>query len=151
MMRRIGETWREGKPYRDRPGVYAIIAGRLGDGRTGMLCVDQEGEIQLPGGGIDPGEQPLAALHREVWEETGWRIAEPRRFCSFQRFAWLPDYLYWARKTQTIYLARAVQRMGPPQEPGHSPHWLTPQSAAGLLSVAGDRWALGLAMARGLI
>lgn len=107
--------------------------------------------MQLPGGGIDPGEQPLQALHREVWEETGWRIGEAQRFCSFQRFAWLPDYQYWARKTQTIYLARAVYRLAPPQEPGHIPHWLAPEEALQRLSVTGDRWALRLAMARGWV
>ena len=32
-------------------------------------------EFQLPGGGIDRGEHPIAALHREVYEETGWKIA----------------------------------------------------------------------------
>jgi 8-oxo-dGTP pyrophosphatase MutT (NUDIX family) len=28
-----------------------------------------------PGGGIDPGETPVAAAVREVWEETGLRVA----------------------------------------------------------------------------
>lgn len=29
------------------------------------------GEWGLVGGGVDPGELPLQALHREVWEESG--------------------------------------------------------------------------------
>ncbi|MEM9046235.1 MAG: NUDIX domain-containing protein [Pseudomonadota bacterium] len=145
-MKRIGEPWIPGKPYRDRPGAYALISGA-----QGLLCVMQDGELQLPGGGIDPGEQPLRALHREIWEETGWRIGEARRFLSFQRFAWLPDYQFWARKTQTIYLARAVRRLGPPEEAGHTPVWLDPAKAPEQLDVAGDRWAAGEALARGLI
>lgn len=145
-MRRIGEAWLSGKPYRDRPGIYAIIRGP-----GGLLCVDQEGELQLPGGGIDPGEQPIAALHREVWEETGWRIGDPIRLTGFQRFAFLPDYQYWARKTQAIYLARAIRRLGPPQEEGHMPMWLSPDEAQHRLSVEGDRWAVGLARRLGLI
>lgn len=145
-MKRIGEPWLPGKPYRDRPGVYAMI---IGEG--GLLCVDQDGELQLPGGGIDPGEQPIAALHREVREETGWRIANPRRLTAFQRFAYLPDYGFWARKTQAIYLARAVLSLGPPSEPGHTPLWLPVELAAAELDVAGDRWALAQARAAGLI
>lgn len=150
-MRRIGEPWRPGRPYRDRPGVYALIlrAGRL-------LCVRQGSELQLPGGGIDPGEQPLAALHREVWEETGWAIAgpdggPPRRIGSFQRYVWLWDYEYWARKVQVIYIARAVARRGPPVEDDHRPVFLTPAEAERDLMIAGDRWMVGAARARGLI
>ncbi|MEM0944137.1 MAG: NUDIX domain-containing protein [Pseudomonadota bacterium] len=145
-MRRIGETWVAGKPYRDRPGVYGILVGA-----RGVLCVDQEGELQLPGGGVDPGEQPLAALHREVREETGWRIGEARRLCGFQRYAYLPEYGFWARKVQAIYVARAVRELGPPEEPGHTPIWLKPAEALVWLDVAGDRWAMGLAMARGWV
>jgi len=32
----------------------------------------------LPGGGIDVGEQPEDALHREIWEETGLRLRSCR-------------------------------------------------------------------------
>ncbi|MEM7178189.1 MAG: NUDIX domain-containing protein [Pseudomonadota bacterium] len=145
-MKRIGEPWRAGKPYRDRPGVYGLI---LGVG--GLLCVVQDGELQLPGGGIDPGENPLQALHREVREETGWRIGEPRKLTSFQRFAYLPDYGFWARKTQAVYLARAIRPLGPPSEAGHTPVWLAPGDAPYELDVAGDRWAAGLALDLGLI
>ncbi|MEM8759715.1 MAG: NUDIX domain-containing protein [Pseudomonadota bacterium] len=140
-MRRHGEPWLPGRPYRDRPGAYAIILGR-GANSGRILCVDQEGEMQLPGGGIDPGESPLQALHREVWEETGWRIEPLRRLATFQRFAWLPDYKYWARKVQSIYLAAAVRPLGPPQEAGHTVHWLLPDAALHGLGVEGDRAVL---------
>jgi 8-oxo-dGTP diphosphatase len=150
-MKRIGEPWVAGRPYRDRIGVYGLLPGH--DGR--LLCVHQRGvdaeEMQLPGGGIDPGEQPLAALHREVREETGWLIGAPRRIATFQSYTWLWDYRYWARKVHMIYLARAVRRLGPPLEAGHTPHWLAPEVAARALDVAGDREMVLRAMARGLI
>ena len=148
-MQRIGEPFRR-KPYRDRIGAYAVIAGWYG-GARGLLLVDQDGELQLPGGGIDPGESPLRALHREVAEETGWRIAAPHRIGTFQRFAWLPDYGYWARKVQLVYLARAVLRDGPPREPGHTPLWLPPAEAARRLDIAGDREMVRRAIAAGLV
>ncbi len=148
-MRRIGEPFRQ-KPYRDRIGAYAVISG-AGAHARGILLVDQEGELQLPGGGIDPGESPLRALHREVGEETGWRIAAPRRLGAFQRFAWLPDYGFWARKVQLVFIARAVRAKGPPLEPGHLPVWLAPAQAARRLDIAGDREMVRLAMAAGLV
>lgn len=156
-MRRIGEPFRR-KPYRDRIGAYAVIAGRLAGrspgglaGRDRLLVVDQKGELQLPGGGVDPGESPLQALHREVGEETGWRIAAPRRIGAFQRFAWLPDYGYWARKVQLIYLARAVHPLPIALEPGHRPLWLSAADAARRLDIEGDREVVRRALAARLI
>lgn len=144
-MRRIGEVWAD-RPWRDRMGAYAIISGR-----RGLLLVDQDGELQLPGGGIDAGESPLRALHREVAEETGWRIAAPRRLGAFQRFAWLPDYGYWARKVQLVFLARATGRLGPPLEPGHTPLWMPAVQAARRLDIEGDRDMVRRAMSAGLV
>jgi len=148
-MQRIGETWAPGIDYRDRRGVYAVALRR---GR--VLAVWQNGELQLPGGGIDPGESPLAALHREVIEETGWRIAgpdggPPRRIGAFQRYVWLWDYAYWARKVQAVYLARAIAALGPPTEAGHVPVWLTPAQAERALHIAGDRAMVAAARRRG--
>ena len=82
-----------------------------------VLVTEQEApqrEFQLPGGGIDPGEGALRALHRECLEETGWRIRVLRRLGAFQRFAYLPEYDLWARKVCHIYLARPVLRHGEP-------------------------------------
>ncbi|MFK7944610.1 MAG: NUDIX domain-containing protein [Paracoccaceae bacterium] len=146
-MKRIGEPWLKGRPYRDRIGAYAIIVGRDGE----LLLVEERGELQLPGGGIDPGESPLQALHREVREETGWRIAEPRRFGAFQRFVYMPDYGYWARKSQLIFTARGVHSLGPPTEGWHQPLWMAPEDAARKLDVEGDREMVARAIMQRLI
>ncbi|MEM1299223.1 MAG: NUDIX hydrolase [Pseudomonadota bacterium] len=146
-MIRIGEPWLPGKPYRDRMGAYAIVVGQDG----ALLLVDERGELQLPGGGIDPGESPVQALHREIMEETGWRIAEPRRLDAFQRFVYMPDYGYWARKAQLIYTARAVRPLGPPTEDWHQPLWMLPEDAARHLSIKGDREMVAQAMKLRLI
>lgn len=144
-MRRIGEPWLD-RPWRHRRGVYAVIKGA-----RGLLLVDQDGELQLPGGGIEPGESPLQTLHREVREETGWRIAAPRRLGGFRRFAWLEEYGFWALKVQAVYLARAVYPLGPPLEAGHTPLWMTPAQAARRLDVAGDREMVRQAIAARLV
>jgi 8-oxo-dGTP diphosphatase len=107
--RRFGEAPRSDQTYRIRPGIYAILP--LGDD---LLLTFQGGihqELQLPGGGIDPGEHPIAALHREVYEETGWRIAAPRRLGVYRRFTFMPEYDLWAEKICHIYLARPLRRI----------------------------------------
>lgn len=70
--------------YRLRPGAYAVLI--RGDQALLTFQHAPEPEYQLPGGGIDPGESPLAALHREVREETGWTIGQPRWLGAYRRF-----------------------------------------------------------------
>lgn len=137
MTPRHGEPPRDDRRYRLRPGVYAIppLNGRL------LLTHQQEPwpEVQLPGGGIDPGEHPLPALHREILEETGWRIARPRRLGAFRRFTFMPEYDLWAEKLCIIYAAHPVRPLGPPTEEGHTAIWRNPAEAATELGNPGDR------------
>ncbi len=142
MNRRFGEAPQPGRTYRRRPGVYAVLwlAGDV------LLTHQAEPipEFQLPGGGIDPGESPIQALHREVFEETGWHVHLQRRLGVYRRFTFMPDYDLWAEKLCTIYLARPVRRMGPPTEPGHSAIWMPAATALQTLDNSGDRHFLGL-------
>ncbi len=137
MIPRFGEAPRRGIRYGLRMGAYAILP------RGGMLLLtrqsEPEPELQLPGGGVDPGESPLQALYREVYEETGWIIAAPRRLGAFRRFAYMPEYDRWAEKLCLIYTARPVRPLGPPAEAGHAALWSSPADAARMLGNPGDR------------
>ncbi|MEM9550159.1 MAG: NUDIX hydrolase [Pseudomonadota bacterium] len=138
MIRRFGEIPERNRSYKLRPGAYALLPlnGEL-------LLTEQDApvpDLQLPGGGIDPGESPITALHREVYEETGWRIGSPRRIGAFRRFAFMPEYDLFAEKLCVIYVARPIQRLGPPVEADHIPVWMTPDLASRKLGNAGDRY-----------
>lgn len=137
MIRRFGEVPQQGQNYILRPGAYALLP------RHGKLLVtcqfDPSPDIQLPGGGIDPGESPLPALHREVFEETGWSISAPKRLGAFRRYTYMPEYDLWAEKLCHIYLARPLRKRGPPAEAGHEALWLDPRDAVQALGNAGDR------------
>lgn len=137
MVRRFGEPPVTGQHYGIRHGVYAIL--KLGGEVLLTHQAEPEPEFQLPGGGIDPGESPMHALHREVLEETGWTMAFPRRIGAFRRFVYMPEYDRWAEKLCAIYLARPVRRVGPPTEPGHQAVWLPIDMAAPILGNDGDR------------
>ncbi|MBF9031299.1 NUDIX domain-containing protein [Rhodobacterales bacterium HKCCE3408] len=143
MNRRFGPAPDPDRYYTPRAGIYAVIATE-----RGVLVTFQEEprpEFQLPGGGIDPGEAPIRALHREVMEETGWRIAGPRRLGMFHRFTYMPEYDLWAQKLCHVYLARGVRQIGPPSEDGHWALVMPWEEAAERVAVSGDRHFLRVA------
>lgn len=137
MIRRFGTPPDTGRRYTLRPGAYAILPL---DGRILLTHqADPCPEFQLPGGGIDRGESPLPALHREVFEETGWSISAPRRLGAFRRFTFMPEYDLWAEKLCTIYVARPVRQLADPPEPGHKAVWMPFEAAVASLGNPGDR------------
>jgi 8-oxo-dGTP diphosphatase len=145
---RHGETARPGIRYRLRPGAYAVLLR----GADVLLTHQAEPtpEFQLPGGGIDPGESPVVSLHREVMEETGWRIGRARRLGAYRRFTFMPEYGLWAEKLCHVYIARPALRHGPPTEPGHAAVWAPLATAAEMVASPGDRRFLS-DLARGRI
>ena len=140
MIRRIGEPIRSDVRYTRRPGIYGVLV------RDGAVLLthqmEPEPEFQIPGGGIDPGEDPIPALHREVMEETGWRIGPVRRLGAFRRFTYMPEYDLWAEKVCFVYAARPSWRVGPPTEEGHTAVWVSPDEAVELVENDGDRMFL---------
>ena len=137
MIPRVGEPVRSNKSYTHRPGVYAVLE------RGGLVLLTFQGapvpEVQLPGGGIDGNEQPLAALHREIVEETGWRVSGLRRIGAFRRFTYMPEYELWAEKLCHVYHGRPSLNTGSPIEDHHTPIWATPYEAIQLVGNEGDR------------
>lgn len=62
-----------------RLAAYAVVTARFEGERclllTSFAHTDKDAGLWgLPGGGIDENEEPLTAVHREVWEETGQEI-----------------------------------------------------------------------------
>ena len=144
MIKRYGEAVKAGQRYRRRPGVYGVLL----DGNDVLLThqASPVPEYQLPGGGVDLGEQPIPAFHREVMEETGWHIGPVRHVGTFRRFTYMPEYDKWAEKVCIVFVARPTLRMGPPTEAGHTAVWAPAERALDLITNEGDRAMLELAL-----
>ncbi|HXF51553.1 MAG TPA: NUDIX domain-containing protein [Dehalococcoidia bacterium] len=75
------------EPYPETPSVAGLIVN--GQGHVLLQLRDDRPDIGhpghwgLPGGAVEPGEDPDAAFLREMEEETGWR---PERFVRYGSF-----------------------------------------------------------------
>ena len=133
-MRQFG-TPLAGKPYTDRPGVYAVALVR-----GHVLVVETAVSWFLPGGGMAEGETLEATLRREVKEETGYTIAEMSFLGSARQF--VSERI---NKVETFFRVD-LEGEGPVQaEPDHRPRWVLVDDAIGGLREEAQVWAVASA------
>lgn len=107
------------------PGIYSVIEMRAA---TGVVAIDAEGNVVLVGqwryptqrysweiiqGGAEPGEEPLAAIQRELREEGGLGAARWEQLgAEVQLSNCVSDELGY------LYLARDLSELGAPEPDG---------------------------------
>ena len=121
-------------------------------GQVAIMHFTATGSYKLPGGGIDEGEDTVAALHREIREETGYEITdikelgevvEYRYYCGMHQVS----YCYTATATQFV----GTQLTQKEQDGGMELQWFDtiPQAVAAIVSghqVDEDGSPIGLKM-----
>lgn len=128
--------------FAERPVVYGL-AFRIGNAAgSEMLTVFRQGECQLPGGGIDPGEDAVQALVRETLEETGMKATAGAEFARAVDYRVDEPVGHGTVKLCRYLELRIEAVLGPPTEPGHEPRWLSLDDALKRLTHAVDRWAV---------
>ncbi|WP_374470228.1 NUDIX domain-containing protein [Phenylobacterium sp.] len=132
-----------GQDYPDRPTAFALI---VRDGQLGVVQVEsrQRGRvIDLPGGGVDPGESAAQGVARECGEEAGLRVTvEAEPFARADQFFVNDDG--WAHNSRGQFFEARVAAEAPELkvEDDHTLVWMPPQAALVALDREAHAWAV---------
>lgn len=117
-----------------------IVLNRRGQ----VLVVSQHGTSwSLPKGRIEAGEDPLAAAHREIYEEAG--VTELELLCelgSYERYKLSATGGEDHSELKTIYMflfKTAQEKLSPVDPENPEARWLDKAEVASLLTHAKDR------------
>lgn len=138
----FGESGLEG-PYPDRPAAFAVIER---DGLIALVEVDRRDRglvLDLPGGGLDPGESPAEAAVRECGEEAGLVVvldADP--FAHADHFYLHNDDV--VRNTRGAFFAGRMLALDHDLkvEADHTLVWIDPLDAVVRLDRESHAWAV---------
>jgi len=129
-----------GRDHKPRPGAYGVVF----DAEGRLLVVEEFGRLYLPGGGLDPGETPEQALHREFEEETGHTVViesvlgEAREYVVDET----PGVAAAFDKHCYLYAVRLTGGTGAPTIDTNKPSWVAVAEALASLSNEAHRWAV---------
>jgi|HubBroStandDraft_6_1064221.scaffolds.fasta_scaffold659346_2 8-oxo-dGTP diphosphatase len=144
---RIDPPLRFGAPeaglnYRERPAAYGLLER---DGRLALVHVtlaDRPPFFDLPGGGIDPGEDEEQALRREFGEETGLLVSAGHRVAAAEQYmisAHNEPFLSQGAFFETVLEG---ERLDLKIEDDHELVWMSPGEALVKLRHDSHAWAV---------
>ncbi|MCB2263084.1 MAG: Nudix family hydrolase [Candidatus Thiosymbion ectosymbiont of Robbea hypermnestra] len=115
-----------------------VVAGAIADARGRILIARRPGQVhqggrwEFPGGKLEPGETPVAALARELNEELGIRVLSSRPLIRVRH-----DY---GDRRILLDVRRVVSHEGEPQgHEGQPLAWVHPQAMDPAAFPAADR------------
>lgn len=132
-----------GEKRRERPCTHGVAA--RADGRIAVVCVsgpDAPPYFDLPGGGIDPGEDGPEALVREFGEETGLVVTPGRLLARAGQWSRLDDGEY-VNNLEAFYEAAVLREDASLKiEDDHALVWWEPLEAVWRLRLESHAYAV---------
>jgi 8-oxo-dGTP diphosphatase len=131
-----------GLDYRARPAAYGLLER---DGRLALVYVtlsDRPPFFDLPGGGIDPGENEEQALRREFGEETGLLVSAGRRVAAAEQYMISAHREPFLSQGGFFEAALEGERPQLKVEHDHELVWATPAEALVKLRHDSHAWAV---------
>tara|TARA_R110000868_G_scaffold51855_1_gene164206 strand:- start:175773 stop:176189 length:417 start_codon:yes stop_codon:yes gene_type:complete len=127
-----------GRSYAVQDCVYAVILNDAGE----VAVARTPKGIVLIGGGVERGESERDALHREAYEESGYRIEIRSRLGFASQYVNNFSKGRFRLKRGVFFLCDFGECLGPPLEPDHELIWLPYEDAHQKLIRPFHRWAL---------
>jgi 8-oxo-dGTP diphosphatase len=131
-----------GQAYADRQAAFgvAVLNGKVATAR--ITRAGEQPYFDLPGGGVDPGETPEAAMVREFGEEVALAVQPGRLLGRVSQFMIKSDG-HPANNRSTLFEAEvAGQAPGLKIEADHDLAWLDPLEAIARLRHESHAWAV---------
>ena len=137
------------RDYPDRPAAFVVVER---DGKIAVARVTFAtggGRLDLPGGGIDPGETPAQAAIRECGEEVGLQVAVGDVFTRADHF--FANENGETVNTRGVFFAARLVAEAPELkiEDDHALEWMTPHEALVKLDRESHAWAVAAWLRRG--
>ncbi len=127
-----------GVTYTERPGSYALILNEKDE----LAVIKTSFGYFLPGGGLEPGEEFLDGLARELKEEIGYEVVRADFFVVAAQFHWSTFYKKHFKKIGAFFEVEAKAPSIPEFAEGHALVWMPRQLAQTDLSQEFQRWAV---------
>jgi 8-oxo-dGTP diphosphatase len=131
-----------GRDYPDRPAAFAIVP-RGAEIAVVLVTFESGGSrLDLPGGGLDPGESPEQAAARECGEEAGLKVAIHQPIARADHY--FVNEKGDARNTRGVFFAGRLVGEAPDLkiEDDHALLWITPHEALVGLDRPSHAWAV---------
>jgi 8-oxo-dGTP diphosphatase len=127
--------------YVERPGAYGIIRNLSHE----IAVIRTPKGYFLPGGGVDPGEEIVAALRREIFEETGLGVEISREIGTAAQYLTAAREGIYYKKIGHFYLASFAERLSETFEAEHELLWLSFDQTVATLNHQFQVWAVEMA------
>jgi 8-oxo-dGTP pyrophosphatase MutT (NUDIX family) len=127
------------RTYRVRPAAYAIIF----DADRRVACVSEASGLFLPGGGLEPDEDAVQAVHREVAEECARALELLQPLQSAVQFCRTARDEYFELRA-SFFLGRFGAALAGQAQ--HALSWLPSEPEVPPLFHECHRWAVQMAL-----